>query len=94
MRLKKKKHLHSNYKIVSLRRQRFLGIQMYKINFVSRDLYACCGPVCSHAPRTCLFTDTHSYLPDDIVDRALWCTTHKKTDLLSDLSLLDTDLKN
>ena len=58
------KQLHSSSKIVSLRSKRFRGIQMYKINFVSRDLCmlrTLCGPVCLHALRTCLFrTLTHS----------------------------------
>ena len=30
-------------------------------NFVSRDLYTRCGPVCLHVLGTCLFTDTRSY---------------------------------
>ena len=46
------KQLHSSSKIVSLRSQRFLGIQMYKINFVSRDLCTRYGPVCLYALRT------------------------------------------
>ena len=62
-------------KIVSLRSQRFCGIQMYKIN-LSRDLCTRCGPVC-------LRTVTHSYMPDDIVGRPLYCTTNKKATLLS-----------
>ena len=43
------KKLHSSLKIVSLRSQRFCEIQMYKINFVSRDLSTRCGPVCLRA---------------------------------------------
>ena len=40
------KQLHSSSKIASLRSQRFRGIQIYKITFVSRDLCTRCGPVC------------------------------------------------
>ena len=49
----------------------------YALHFVSLDLCTLrtlstrCGPVLLHALRTCLFTDTHSYMPDDIVGRAL-----------------------
>ena len=60
------KQFHSSSKIVSLRRQRFRGIQMYT-NFVSRDLCTRCGPVC-------LRTLTHSYMPDDIVGREHYST--------------------
>ena len=35
------KQLHSSSKIISLRSQRFHGIQMYKTNFVSPDLCTC-----------------------------------------------------
>ena len=55
------KQLYSRSKIVSLRSQRFRGIQLYKINFVSRDLCTRCGPVC--------FMDNHSSMPDDVVHR-------------------------
>ena len=53
------KQLHSSSKIVSLQSQCFRGIQMYKRDFVSRNLHTRCGPVCFHALRTSLFTDTH-----------------------------------
>ena len=75
------KQLHSSSNIVSLRNLRFRGIQMYKINFVSRGLctlrtclFACDADL-MHALRTCLFTETrallHSYMPDDMVGTAL-----------------------
>ena len=60
------KQLHSSSKIVSLRSQRFRGIQMYKINFVSRDLCTRCGPVCLWKVT---LTHTHCYMPDDIVGK-------------------------
>ena len=79
MRLKKKTR-KNNYivvQIVSLRSQRFRGIQMYEINFVCRVIYA---PVADlmHALRTCLFPRAadlfvyghsllQSHMPDDIV---------------------------
>ena len=50
--------LHSSSKIVSLRSQRFRRIQMYKINFVCRVIYARAADL-MHALQTCLFTDTH-----------------------------------
>ena len=51
------KPLHSSSKIVNLRSLRFRGIQMYKINFVSRDLCTRCGPVCLRTlTLTCLMT--------------------------------------
>ena len=53
--------------------ERFRGSVKHYVheNFLSHDLCRCCGPVCLHMLWTCLFTDTHSYMPDDIVGRAL-----------------------
>ena len=61
---KKTKKLHSSSKIVSLRSLRFCGIQIYKINFVCRVIYARVADlfVYGHSP-------LYSYMPDDIVGR-------------------------
>ena len=54
------KQLHSSSKLVSPRSLRFRGIQMYKINFVCRVIYARAVDR-MRLLRTYVFAETHSW---------------------------------